>query len=167
MSSPNKIDSLSGLAEMIEQVDMFATGMCAISRAQFEQLREQINALQVCCPNHKGVLEARVKWYEFALDSFEQHVVVALEQSKFVDFGWASYPSHVPDLLCDPPSLVHFMRRAYLKDAFPRLYKRLLQLFRRIVDVIDRNHKDVFYISRAYCIKVIDDFEVRLFEGRL
>jgi hypothetical protein len=167
MSSPIKIDSLSGLAEIVEKVDMFATGMCAIDRRTFDELREHINVLQVCCPNHKGVLEARVKWYEFALDSFEKHVVVSLEQSKFLDFRWSPNTDWVPDLLCDHTTLEHFMRRPYLKDAFPRLYKRLLQLLRRFVEALQRNHSDALQPWAVAFVATIESFEVRLLEGRL
>jgi hypothetical protein len=132
MSLPE--DSLSGLAALCVQVETtLAAGVP--NKDTFDTLQVQINKLQVRCSNHEGVLAARVKWYEFGLDNFEEHLVRAFEERRVVDFTslvW-DVPNKVTPIIMTRDTLLHFLRRSYLKGEFSRIYRRVEALFERIV----------------------------------
>lgn len=163
MSSLPDVSSLSGLAAYAARVDeLFDSG--PMDRERFKQLHEMLNSLQVKCPNHEGVLAARVKWYELLLDNFEQQVVESLEYGRRINLGFL-YWETLPDMtafFAGPQTIEHFLRRHYLKGDFPRLYSRALGLYERLVRAkgVSEKHRDYFN-------KQIEWFRSSLLEGRL
>jgi len=128
MSSLPEIDSLSGLAAYAASVEKLLCGDEPIDQERFTRLQQELNALQVNCPNHKGVNEARVRWFELLLDSFEKQVVVPLEKGEDVNLDMTSNPL----LLEADYTIEDYLKRSYLKKDFPRLYQRVISLYERI-----------------------------------
>ena len=170
MSSPPKDGSLLGLLRTAKYViGCMGYPREIFQRWLFEEVQQEINWLQTTCPNHPGVLEARVWWYELALERFESRVVVPTEQMKdwpFMDDG----ALYVPDdgdqrILAGTHVLEHFLRRSYLKDSFPRLYTRLLSLYVRLSQV-QRQGEDGPRIRKAFAEKSAD-LQDRLLRGMM
>ncbi len=149
MSSPNNFDSLSDLATnalhlqgmLTEDASDILKTWEEITPVDWDRLRNLINKLQVECPNHEGVFMARVRWYELALDCYEKKVVEvgeagdSLGDKKWVGAFWKQGgPDRELGLLADQYMLEPFLRRSYLKDEFPRLFQRLMSLYRRLLN---------------------------------
>lgn len=162
MSSLPKIDSLSGLIAYAASVEKLLYGGDAIDQEGFDRLRQELNWLQSNCPTHKGVLRARVRWYELLLDNCELHVVVPLESGKSIDIGKLYWGTHDnPSIFGGPQAIEHFMRRSYLKGDFPRLYQRFLSLYDRLAKCEAVGEHRNYFADRA------QRFRDELLEGRL
>lgn len=166
----SSIDSLSGLAEVAKEVESIllpnVEQECAIrmDRMTFVKLQSQINALQVLAPNHKGVVEARVRWFNLAAASFEMHAVRLAEEGKWpYRLHALNFPhdNESVELLAGTETINHFLRRHYLKDSFGYFFTRILALYRRIANapVYDQ-------VQNAFT-ELANSLEDRLLDGRL
>jgi len=133
MSSSHEIDSLSGLASYAASVEKLLYGSEPITQESFDRLQDELNRLQVNCPNHNGVVEARVRWFEIQLENFELHVVTAVEGDIAIDLDRIFWGTHGNSLIIGGPQTIqHFLKRHYLKSDFKRLYQRVLSLYDRL-----------------------------------
>jgi hypothetical protein len=122
----SSIDSLSALANLIEEVDVAVTNIAfqpMFSEERLEDLKESINLLQVQCPNHKGVIQARMTWYEAVLRRVEHDEVELAEAGGLLKM--------VPSPLMR--TVDHFLRRSYLKGGFSHYYERVITLYERLI----------------------------------
>ncbi|MBI3256016.1 MAG: hypothetical protein HYZ63_03535 [Candidatus Andersenbacteria bacterium] len=178
MSSSTNIDSLSGLVTVVRSVEASISlhtdleHPVRLDRTAFEALQDQINALQVCCPNHKGVVEARVWWYRLGVDNFEVEVVRRAERGEW-PYGKEhdsplSFPGYQDskELLAGPATLEHFLKRHYLKRAFAELLPRVVALFRRIEAVKAERGSFLLHVALSFG-QLADSIEADLLEGRL
>lgn len=162
-------DSLSGLAEVAFKVEktlyLSNPSIHTMTRGIFGELQDDINILQTTCPNHPGVLAARVRWFQIDLKSFEKHIVEPAEQDEWPERVSLDSPKQFSpeDLLTGTATLTHFLKRGYLKRDFPFLYLKMMSLLRRITeaDMVDRGREKAF-ISELIC-----SLESSLLEGKL
>ena len=166
MSSSHSHGSLSGLAAAALEVERLLEQGSEMNPETWDHLRNQINQLQVDCPNHRGVHRARVIWYELALDSFEKIVVMRAETGhsltgqEWVSAFW-NPDGTCPGLLADHYMLEPFLRRHYLKDDFPRLYTRMMSLYERLLALSHLNEK-----VRSRVNNLVGERREMLLEGR-
>ena len=166
----SSIDSLSGLAKVAREVEsalLLSTEQeraIRVDRTTFEGLQHQINELQVAAPNHAGVLQARVRWYHLAVDSFETAAVRPAERGEWPYRLYAlNFPhdGEPPELLAGTETINHFLKRHYLKDSFGHFFTRVLALYRRIANA------PVTEEVRSAFAELASSLEARLLNGRL
>ena len=163
MSSPIDVDSLSGLAAACLDLEQKLI-VRPMTREGHEYLRVLINKLQVIAPNHKAIIAARVSWYEIGLDDFEERALVPLERGQLQLTNKRVFYEEIPA----PPVLMRletvefFLKRGHLKDAFPRLYSRVVGIYQRIVAVDGLHEK-----QRNWARSELEQIQKRLLEGRL
>jgi hypothetical protein len=174
MSSSNNNDSLSALANRATAVSTVLMA-CArkrrmgkpVSLKTFVWLQSQINQLQTACPNHKGVLAARVDWFWMATASLQSCVVENEENS---DWPYRNLPepeekcvSGKPNyLLCSAATLMSFLKRSYLKDNFASLFRQVRELFERVVEVDGIPDE-----ARIYFLTQLQALDENLLHGQL
>ncbi len=130
----SRFNSLSGLAEALMYLaELFRSmGGQVMTLAKFRELQEIINCLQVACPNHEGVIKARVCWYEQAVMSWELHVIPRVLRGE-----WHLH-DRFPESGVDEPFIAgydvlgHFLRRSYLKGDFSQLYRRVRSVYEHL-----------------------------------
>lgn len=131
MSSSMPIDSLSGLAALLLEVDTFLKRGLPWDLQSFSHMRTTLNELQVRCGNHDGVVNARVEWYEAGVENFERFAVELAESGQWpFSLYNCAQPEH--GLFAGTATLEHFLRRHYLKSGFARMYRRLYSCYERI-----------------------------------
>lgn len=153
MSSPKEdFDSLSETSAQLKDLHqtMTASDDHPSLASLTGNLRVLINDLQAECPKHRGVLAARVQWYEWLLVAFDETYVrrwMANDLEPVPDHGTAD-------------CLFHFMKRGYLKDSFPELFLQLKALYQRAAQYGPTQWAQYFAVKRSQLDEV-------LLEGRL
>lgn len=151
-SLSDDLNSLSGLAQALTDLEsnLGALDKRSVNEEVLERLKDQINLLQVACPNHEGVLKARVWWYEAVLSAWGREVDPMSDKP--------------PKMLQSPLKgmVDHFIRRNYLKEHFGYLYRRVEAMYREFCAFRNKGEE----VQKFYK-KGLDDLRSRLEEGKL
>jgi len=167
-SLPDDVSSLSGLSACAEYVDkieqrVIRQGEGPIKEDDFMLWKKALNSLQVCCSNHPGVVDARARWYECLLFNFETYVVSLIEKGVNLDIAriyWGSTTDKSP-IFRDARKLIEeYLRRHYLKDHFPKLFNKALELYDRLSRAVEDEEIRDNFVRKAV------EFRERLLQGK-
>jgi len=150
------LNSLSGLATALTELNRDLAVLNPqhkgpISESLLNDLKKKINLLQVVCPNHPGVVEARAKWFEAVLEALRYEVTQLANQNAKVKMLETPLKSMVE----------HFLRRSYLKEYFAYWYRQVQAHYAAVAKAHPKEVLRQFYGNAAEAL------EAMLVAGRL
>ncbi|MEK7136258.1 MAG: hypothetical protein AAB821_01575 [Patescibacteria group bacterium] len=153
-------NSLSDLASLCLKVQTGLSEMATKDSSFLEGLKGDINLLQTMCPNHSGVVEARVCWLEEILRRFEVEVIEQYDRD-------GDPPDPKGSLWVWLSSEINaYLKRSYLKQDFATVYERVINLYKRGKErTADRG--GVWQFGHFSFTHEIARFERELLEGKL
>lgn len=162
MSSSVKSDSLSGLSRLLRKVAKALKNHESCTAESYEELQNEINVLQTACPNHKGVLQARITWYRWGLQNLAAYIDANLNNRLY---DWAHgvmfHSTHSnSQVWAGSETLEFFLKRCYLKEAFPKCFEELVAVYEKMAKIGDVHYAELYKAKIA-------GLHRKLLEGRL
>lgn len=163
------MDTLQELAQRALRVDAAISNLEASvqTHKQFSNLQQELNHLQHAAPNCEAVVQARLKWYLYGLNNFNEHFI---QPTVNHEEGWedwhqnfAGYPSSAPGLFTHWETLQFFLKRHYLgAEGFFQCYGRFMDMHDAVIGAYRGNDRlQKFWRDRKELIHRM------LMEGRL